>query len=43
MQVKSLHRYEFAGLKLNNVKEGKYKLLKKNIIQSIKLKYGYEK
>ena len=43
VQVKSLHRYEFAGLKLNNVKEGKYKLLKKNIIQSIKLKYGYEK
>ena len=42
-EVTSLHRYEFAGLRLNNVKEGKYKLIKKNIIESIKVKYGYKK
>jgi len=43
VQVSTLHRYEFASLKLNNIKEGKYKLLKKNIIESIKVKYGYKK
>jgi len=43
IKVTRLHRYEFAGLRLNKIKEGKYKLLKKNIIETIKVKYGYKK
>ena len=43
VRVSSLHRYEFAGLRLNKIKEGKFKLLKRNIIDSIKGKYGYKK
>ena len=43
VEVTTLHRYEFAGLRLNKIKEGKYKLLKKNIVETIKVKHEYEK
>ena len=43
VEVTSLHRYEFASIRLDKIKMGKYKLLKKNIINSVKVKYGYKK
>ena len=39
VKVKSLHRYEFAGIKLNKLKVGKFKQLKNN---EIKKQFSYE-
>jgi len=41
--VTLIHRFEFAGLNIGKIKSGKFKLLKHNIIKSIKSKYGYKK
>ena len=43
VQVTLIHRFEFANLQLGKIKDGKYKLLPHNLIESIKNKYGYEK
>jgi len=42
IKVKSIHRYEFAGIVLNELPEGKYIKLKKNDITNIKSIYGYK-
>ena len=34
-KVLNLHRYEFAGIKLNGLKEGKYKKISKKKINAI--------
>ena len=39
VKVKYLHRYEFAGIKLNNLKLGKFKQLRNN---EIRRKFNYE-
>ena len=43
VEVTRIHRYEFAGIELGNIKSGKHKLLANKIIKEIKNKYGYKK
>jgi len=43
VMVTLIHRYEFAGISIGKIKEGKYKLLNHNLIKSIKTKYDYKK
>ena len=35
ISVNKLHRYEFAGIKLGNIKSGKYKRISFNQIENI--------
>jgi len=39
IKVLSIHRYEFAGFQLGNLKEGRFRLLRKGEIKSQNLKY----
>ena len=42
INVKSIHRYEFGGITINNLPEGKYVKLKPKEVSNIKSTYGYK-
>ena len=43
VEVSLIHRYEFAGIELGDIKVGKYKFLANKTIKELKNKYGYKK
>ena len=43
VEVSLIHRYEFAGIELGDIKVGKYKFLANKAIKELKNKYGYKK